>query len=119
MLNGGCVRRLRVVLDLILELKSSKSSSKKHTEPELEKVFKLRKWLGRVKSRTSSSNGSLNVTLKELLNADVSGRWWVVGGQWVGGRREGHVEQKDEKDQPNAKLMQLASTQRMNTDIRR
>ena len=35
-------------------------------------------------SRQSDDEGQLKISLKDLLSADTSGRWWVVGSSWSG-----------------------------------
>ena len=62
-----------------------------------------------------------SLTWKRLLDPEKKGQWWISGGESEG--REGnHSEAVDfvHKESLEAeKLLQLAASQRMNTDIRR
>ena len=105
--------RIQFMLDVISELNGTK---KRRVESSTDmKMQSLRKWIGRVKTRTDSSSNPLRLSLKDLLNADEAGRWWIVGGTWIGYQKPNSTQEKPEQ----SKLMQLASQQRMNTDVRK
>jgi nucleolar MIF4G domain-containing protein 1 len=79
----------------------------------------------------------LRATLGDLCTASTSGRWWVVGASWQrdpktggdggeagagagGGSGAGAgASRADDKVSVDAKLLELARQQRMNTDARR
>ncbi|XP_041982193.1 nucleolar MIF4G domain-containing protein 1 isoform X2 [Aricia agestis] len=60
----------------------------------------------------------LNIRLEDLLKAHERGKWWVVGSAWEGNRT---IEVKPTVKLPavDQKLLELARTMRMNTDVRR
>lgn len=119
--------RIRFVLDLIYELKkSSKQKKSRHGGGAMEAmdVSSLKKWLGRVKTRCGNTNNALRVSLYELQNAEQDGRWWIVGGTWVGYQQakredESSGQQQQLEDDENQRLLKLAEKQRMNTDVRK
>jgi len=65
----------------------------------------------------------LNISYKDLIQADSRGRWWIVGsaftGNLVGTEREQVSKTGAETEQFSDKLLALAKKMRMNTDIRR
>lgn len=121
--------RVRFILDLIYDLKKpSKKKSRQGGAGGFEiDLTSLKKWLGRVKTRVGNANNPLRISLHELLHADQDGRWWIVGGTWVGYQQakakdgeddddaEGRGKQRDEE----SRLLKLAEKQRMNTDVRK
>ncbi|KAF0701196.1 Aste57867_8305 [Aphanomyces stellatus] len=109
-------KRVRFLLDLISNLKKSKSKAKVNSSISSERFLQLRKWIGRVKTRVNHSNNPLRVTMSELLAADAQGRWWIIGGTWVPPSHNSNVE-KEVRQQSS--LLRLAEKQRMNTDVRR
>lgn len=119
--------RIRFVLDLIYELKKSskqKKSSQGGGSIEAMDVGSLKKWLGRVKTRCGNANNALRLSLHELQNAEQDGRWWIVGGTWVGYQQnkrdhESSGPQQQIEDDENQRLIKLAEKQRMNTDVRK
>ncbi|TDH69507.1 hypothetical protein CCR75_005047 [Bremia lactucae] len=116
--------RIGFILDLIYDLNKSSKQAKRRTESASGGVLDLaplKKWLGRVKTRCGNANNPLRVSLQELLHADEDGRWWIVGGTWVGFQQK--LASDDVNDDENAvetnRLLQLAEKQRMNTDVRK
>jgi nucleolar MIF4G domain-containing protein 1 len=74
----------------------------------------------------------LNITFKDLVNANELGRWWIVGSAWSlkeNAKNEGETKDGDETGNASdfssngqiysEKILQLAKAQHMNTDIRR
>lgn len=127
--------RVRFILDLIYDLKKP-SKAKKGRQGgngtgngfEID-LSSLKKWIGRVKTRVGNANNPLRISLHELLHADKDGRWWIVGGTWVGYQQSSatkNTKKDDDADDDNGKqrdeenrLLKLAEKQRMNTDVRR
>jgi len=67
----------------------------------------------------------LKVSLKDMLNAEEKGRWWITGSAWSG---RGPLENKQSDDQQttsseeagfSAKVLTAAKKQHMNTTIRK
>ncbi|POM59001.1 Mif4g ma4 domain containing hypothetical protein [Phytophthora palmivora] len=132
--NGGKQpeERVRFILDLIYNLKKSSKHSKGRNAGGkggagggAQDVSSLKKWLGRVKTRCGNANNPLRVSLHELLNADEDGRWWIVGGTWVGYQQQkstddtANDEAANEVVRENDRLLKLAEKQHMNTDVRK
>ncbi|KAH9155486.1 hypothetical protein AeRB84_002530 [Aphanomyces euteiches] len=109
-------KRTQFLLDLIANLKKSKSKTKGSGAFSSDRYVQLKKWIGRVKSRVGHSNNALRVSFSELINADAQGRWWIIGGTWVPQNRS--TKSESEEANQNA-LLRLAEKQRMNTDVRR
>lgn len=117
--------RVRFILDLIYDLKKpgkhKKTAARGSGEIDL---TSLKKWLGRVKTRVGNANNALRISLHELLHADKDGRWWIVGGTWVGYQQQQSAAPVDDaRAQQHAdettRLLKLAEAQRMNTDVRK
>ncbi|CAI5721157.1 unnamed protein product [Peronospora effusa] len=129
--NGGkqAEERVRFILDLIYNLKKSSKHSKGRNAGSAGggaiDVSSLKKWLGRVKTRCGNANNPLRVSLKELLNADEDGRWWIVGGTWVGYQQQKSTDGAANDDDAHEtvretdRLLKLAEKQHMNTDVRK
>ncbi|OWZ10128.1 hypothetical protein PHMEG_00017068 [Phytophthora megakarya] len=121
--------RVRFILDLIYDLKKSSKHNKGRNaggkRGSALEVSSLKKWIGRVKTRCGNANNPLRVSLHELLNADEDGRWWIVGGTWVGYRQPksnddtANNEATNETQRENDRLLKLAEKQHMNTDVRK
>uniref|UniRef100_K3X0S8 MI domain-containing protein n=1 Tax=Globisporangium ultimum (strain ATCC 200006 / CBS 805.95 / DAOM BR144) TaxID=431595 RepID=K3X0S8_GLOUD len=124
--NDKPQERVRFILDLIYDLKKpSKKKSRQGGAGGMEMdLSSLKKWLGRVKTRVGNANNPLRISLHELLHADQDGRWWIVGGTWVGYQKAKNGDDADddahskERDEEN-RLVKLAEKQRMNTDVRK
>jgi nucleolar MIF4G domain-containing protein 1 len=119
--------RVRFVLDLIYDLKKPTKQLKKqqHAAHAALDLTALKKWLGRVKSRCGNANQALRVSLHEILHAEQDGRWWIVGGTWVGFQQQTQQQQttkgraEADDDEAQSRLLRLAEKQRMNTDVRK
>jgi nucleolar MIF4G domain-containing protein 1 len=124
--------RVEYMVSAMNDLKNNKR--RKQDQTFSDKTSKLRKAIGHIKSnvasssRTSrSSDGTLRISLQDILNADSKGRWWKVGASWAGHENQGEAtrSQSNERietrtdDANDAKLLKLASKYRMNTDTRR
>lgn len=128
--NGGKQpdERIRFILDLIYSLKKlpkhNSNSNSGSTRGNTLDVSSLKKWLGRVKTRCGNANNPLRVSLHELLHADEDGRWWIVGGTWVGFQQKlsadaASADAAADIARGNDRLLQLAEKQHMNTDVRK
>ena len=75
--------RLKFMFESLSDLKNNKS--RRIQKANDENVKQLRKWLGNVKTVLKSNNNSntentcLRISLSDLLNADLKGRWWKTG----------------------------------------
>lgn len=126
--------RAEYMLSAIMDLKNNRR--RKQDDAYFERVGKLRKLLGRIKSSvqsTKNSESSLRISLQDILDAETKGRWWKVGASWVGNQYRfsedgsdstkaipnGNKSIEDNRSQEDEELLKLASKYRMNTDRKR
>ena len=126
------------MISAIMDLKNNKRRGQSNAY--IEKTTRLRKALGQIKSSVANKTGgfrsesSQRISLSDLLNADVKGRYWKVGASWIGNQpingADDNTTRVDRKDMPSnenrsgtvagdSKLLKLATKYRMNTDVRR
>nr|XP_031311675.1 nucleolar MIF4G domain-containing protein 1 isoform X5 [Camelus dromedarius] len=91
-------------------------------DPEpVERLRKLQRAL--VRGAGSGTETQLRVSWDNILNAEQTGRWWIVGSAWSGAPMIDNSQQKTPQKRPlgtvSAKILELARKQRMNTDVRR
>ncbi|CAB9504936.1 Suppressor of glycerol defect protein 1 [Seminavis robusta] len=134
--SGALSSRVEYMISAMMDLKNNKK--RKADVAHAEKVSKLRKLLGQIKSSSGSrSADSLRIGLDDILNVSTKGRWWKVGASWVGNQyrfEEGGAADtsRSSKEQSSsssnddtnnnkedAKLLKLAAKARMNTDAKR
>ncbi|KAI9723740.1 MAG: hypothetical protein M1812_001040 [Candelaria pacifica] len=96
-----------------------------------EHTIRMKKIIGSLNSRTVRASEPLRVGLKDILDTEKKGKWWLVGASWKDEKPEEEMkkdvgllsaEENNEVrkiDPGTADLLQLAKEQRMNTDIRR
>lgn len=128
--------RNQYMVSAMVDLKKRKR--RKQDQKFVDVVVQLRKVLGHIKASShsksnlrsgASSDASLRITLRDILDAPVKGRWWKVGASWSGAddnagtstERNHHTAGSDTREE-NAiddKLLKLASKYHMNTDTRR
>lgn len=77
--------RVRVLADLMMDLKNNRKRSEH--EQVMQRGLQLRKWLGKLSSRTAGVEGTerrIRITWADLCAIPTRGRWWLVGASWVG-----------------------------------
>ncbi|XP_012882658.1 PREDICTED: nucleolar MIF4G domain-containing protein 1 [Dipodomys ordii] len=75
--------RIRFMLETMLALKNNDMRKIPGYDPEpVEKLRKLQRAL--VRSAGSGSETQLRVSWDGILNAEQTGRWWIVGSAWSG-----------------------------------
>ncbi|KAK8163658.1 hypothetical protein IWX90DRAFT_455978 [Phyllosticta citrichinensis] len=98
-----------------------------------EHTTRMKKTLGSLNNRNIKASEPLRIGLKDIMDTEKKGKWWLVGASWRNETEENAVEDKTPQEkQKTAKvepeeiiesgttdLMQLAKESRMNTDIRR
>ncbi|XP_008054604.1 nucleolar MIF4G domain-containing protein 1 [Carlito syrichta] len=114
--------RIRFMLETMLALKNNDMRKIPGYDPEpVEKLRKLQRAL--VRNTSSGSETQLRVSWDSILNAEKTGRWWIVGSAWSGAPMiddSHHTNlQKQLAGTVSSKMLELARKQRMNTDIRR
>ncbi|OQR78846.1 nucleolar MIF4G domain-containing protein 1-like [Tropilaelaps mercedesae] len=115
--------RHRFMLDTLLALKNNNISKISNCDPSLsEKALKtLRNCL-----KKGAVLQELNVSLDDLYNARMKGKWWLVGSAWTNEKTEDKKDSNEPKtvsigitDEFSTKIAALARKAGMNTDIRR
>ncbi|KAG6546424.1 hypothetical protein Mapa_011972 [Marchantia paleacea] len=112
--SGGLSKRVKFMLDTICEIKNNKKQSK-----ELVPHARLKKWLQKLSVEDVQLRA---VTWVKLIDTAQKGQWWLpsaadaehaseVRGEMLGAMDAGALE--------TDKMLQLAASQRMNTDARR
>lgn len=113
------------MLDVLTAIKNNNVNRIPNYDPTL--AEHLRKIL-----KTVCVNGkyvnTLNISLDDLLNVQMRGKWWVVGSAWTGNVDDigvasaaaDKMHQTTKTEQKfSEQLLELARKQRMNTDERR
>ncbi|XP_037374765.1 nucleolar MIF4G domain-containing protein 1 [Talpa occidentalis] len=113
--------RVRFMLETMLALKNNDMRKIPGYDPEpVERLRKLQRAL--VRGIGSGADSQLRVSWDDVLNAQQTGRWWIVGSAWSGAPMIDNSQQARPR-QPagtvSAKILELARKQRMNTDVRR
>ncbi|XP_059963744.1 nucleolar MIF4G domain-containing protein 1 [Mesoplodon densirostris] len=114
--------RVRFMLETLLALKNNDMRKIPGYDPEpLERLRKLQRAL--LRGAGSGTETQLRVSWDSVLNAERTGRWWIVGSAWSGAPMIDSSQQKTPRKQltgtVSSKILELARKQRMNTDIRR
>ncbi|XP_070279674.1 nucleolar MIF4G domain-containing protein 1 isoform X4 [Myotis yumanensis] len=113
--------RIRFMLETMLALKNNDMRKIPGYDPEpVEKLRKLQRAL--VRGAGSGTESQLRVSWDSVLNAEQTGRWWIVGSAWSGApmiSSQQKAPQKPLAGTVSAKMLELARKQRMNTDVRR
>jgi nucleolar MIF4G domain-containing protein 1 len=80
----GLSPRAKVMLELLADVKNNR---RRQSEEQLrERATVLRKWLASLVKRRKrdATDRRLRVSWQDLIDADVKGRWWLVGASWAG-----------------------------------
>lgn len=114
--------RVRFMLEAMLALKNNDVRKLPGYDPEpVERLRKLQRTL--VRNASSGSETQLRVSWDSVLNAEQTGRWWIVGSAWTGAPMiEDGAQRSPQKlhtGTVSAQVLKLAQKQRMNTDVRR
>ncbi|XP_023392504.1 nucleolar MIF4G domain-containing protein 1, partial [Pteropus vampyrus] len=114
--------RIRFMLETMLALKNNDMRKIPGYDPEpVERLRKAQRAL--VRSASSGTEAQLRVSWDSVLNAERTGRWWIVGSAWTGApmidSSQQKVPQKQLAGTVSTKMLDLARKQRMNTDVRR
>lgn len=98
-----------------------------------EHTIRMKRILGSLNRRSVKASEPLRIGLKDILQSDKDGKWWLVGASWmaksvIANDYSANIEIKskvasrhssNDTDNRSSGLDQLAREQRMNTDIRR
>lgn len=127
--------RTRFMVETISDLKNNKIKAGAQDLAILgEHVTRMRKVLGSLDTQRLKASEPLRIGLKDIENADKTGKWWLVGASWAGqDTREANKDKErttttgdvddmvvaDADDLATHDYTQLAREQGMNTDVRR
>ncbi|OUM59447.1 hypothetical protein PIROE2DRAFT_52228 [Piromyces sp. E2] len=117
--------RTKFMIEVIIDLKNNKMKSKVMSDNSTVSEFdKLKKFIGNlIKKRKVYGNEALRVSMDDIKNIKVKGKWWLVGAAWSNDTfsEENIKKMRGENDiasQEN-ELLGLAKKQKMNTEIRK
>nr|KAG5689283.1 hypothetical protein BaRGS_033075 [Batillaria attramentaria] len=121
--------RVRYMLEVLLAVRNN--NVRRVPGADTERVDRLRKQAGSFIRGSGLSDNQLNVGLKDFLQAEVAGRWWLVGSAWDGraveikssdhGKASTNVSSKVSSvvGSVSQKLVDVARKLHMNSDVRR
>ncbi|XP_056015685.1 nucleolar MIF4G domain-containing protein 1-like [Ostrea edulis] len=118
-LGGDQSSHVKYMLEIIMAIKNNNMRKIPNYDPEhLEHLKKVARGILR---GSTLGEGQLHVTLKDLMNAEEKGRWWLVGSAWEGPTQDPKpaVAMESVVGDVSSQLLELARKQRMNTDIRK
>ncbi|GAB2235432.1 hypothetical protein Droror1_Dr00025857 [Drosera rotundifolia] len=106
-------KRMEFMLETICDIKNNKRRSKDDTPQHL----RIKKWLQKLRVEDVVLRG---ITWSKLLDPDKKGQWWLSGDMAPATANVEEVANKiDTEVHETQKMLQIAASQRMNTDIRR
>lgn len=112
--------RVQFMLEVLTGIKNNNVNKIPNYDPS---HFEHLKKSLKVCLRESKFVTELNISYKDLINAESRGRWWIVGsaftGNLAGTQRDEETKSSVDKEQYSDQLLSLARKMRMNTDIRR
>lgn len=113
--------RTQFLIETISSLKNNKLKISNEANHQLS--IRLKKFLGGINN--NKFNDPIQVSLADIRDVETRGKWWLVGSAWKGhgaeqqGSDVNEIAMNDILDQADPNWMELARSQRMNTDIRR
>ena len=122
--------RTKFMLETINDLKNNKmKTGAVGSAITSDHTIRMKKTLGSLNTRSIKASEPLRIGLKDIMESDRQGKWWLIGAGWSG--NSAVESSKSTTGQPSNRmvpavedagtsdLIQLAKEQRMNTDIRR
>lgn len=122
------------MIEIITDLKNNRLKNAPGASISLEHLTKMKKILGSLNTRNIRATEPLRISRADIRNSEKRGKWWLVGASWKAEPTGDPDNQKPDLN-PNAvlpdtldddmgnekaiDLLQLAKSQRMNTDVRR
>ncbi|GAB2249556.1 hypothetical protein Droror1_Dr00012915 [Drosera rotundifolia] len=104
---------MEFMLETICDIKNNKRRSKDDTRQHL----RIKKWLQKLRVEDAVLRG---ITWSKLLDPGKKGQWWLSGDMAPATANVEEVTNKIDTEVHEAqKMLQIAASQRMNTDIRR
>ncbi|KAK4184447.1 hypothetical protein QBC35DRAFT_505894 [Podospora australis] len=130
--------RTKFMIETITDLKNNKLKTGAGASAVVsEHTTRMKKTLGQLKSRKLKATEPLRIGLKDIRDAEKTGKWWLVGASWAGRSGDKNAEKQptvdeqagdgDSDDESFAidnwddgpDLLELAREQGMNTEVRR
>ncbi|CAG0879577.1 unnamed protein product, partial [Cyprideis torosa] len=111
--------RVEYMLEVLLAIRNNNKMKVPGFDPALIQHYKK---LKPTLLRTGATTQELTIGYQDLLNADSTGRWWIVGSAWAGTSLDAKQKaSKSTESEPtfSQDLLDLAKRMRMNTEIRR
>ncbi|CAK9181057.1 unnamed protein product [Ilex paraguariensis] len=106
-------KRMEFMLETICDIKNNKKRAKEDTVQHT----RIKKWLQKLRVDDILIRG---LKWSKLLNPDKKGQWWLCGDMASSTENIEEVASTIDRQVPEAqKMLQLAASQRMNTDARR
>ncbi|XAR69871.1 hypothetical protein NMG60_11001623 [Bertholletia excelsa] len=106
-------KRMEFMLETICDIKNNKKRAKEDTPQHT----RIKKWLQKLRVEDILVRG---LKWSKLLDPDKKGQWWLSGDMASVTNNIEEVATAIDKESLEAqKMLQLAATQRMNTDVRR
>ncbi|KAH9824244.1 armadillo-type protein [Melampsora americana] len=119
--GGEANSRTNFMFETLQDLKNNKirkeALASTSTVDELKE--NLKKYLAGLAKKSSTSSEPLQLTLKDLKEADKRGKWWLIGAAWDGDPLLELSDKQTATNDTSETLVQLARQQGMNTDVRR
>jgi nucleolar MIF4G domain-containing protein 1 len=117
--------RTKFLIETITNLKNNRNKSSNSNEMVTQLITRMKKVLGTINH--NKFHEPLQVTLDDIQSVETKGKWWLVGSAWKGNLTDSKLEDievnkeqlNDILDSAEPNWMELARSQRMNTDIRR
>ncbi|RCK62909.1 Suppressor of glycerol defect protein 1 [Candida viswanathii] len=115
--------RTQFLIETISSLKNNKLKIVNEGNHQLS--IRLKKFLGTINN--NKFGDPIQVSLDDIHNVETRGKWWLVGSAWKGHTQDqasskhdvDELAMNDILDNAEPNWMELAKSQRMNTDIRR
>ncbi|KAG0143427.1 hypothetical protein CROQUDRAFT_48804, partial [Cronartium quercuum f. sp. fusiforme G11] len=113
--------RTKFMFETLLDLKNNKIRKEAQAASSAVENLKetLKKYLSGVAKKSSTSSEPLQLTLKDLKEAEKRGKWWLIGAAWDGDPLLELESKSTTAADTNEALVRLAKQQGMNTDVRR
>ncbi|KAL8560242.1 hypothetical protein ACOMHN_005975 [Nucella lapillus] len=117
--------RVRFMLEVLVAVRNN--NVRRVPGADVGRTDRMRQLAGKFVRGGSLADNKLKIGLKDLLQADDKGRWWIVGSAWEG-RLEPESDSKGAAKSSGApsvvgavsqKLVQLGKKLRINSDLRR
>lgn len=122
--------RMKFMIETINDLKNNKmKAGSAASAVTSEHTVRMKKILGTLNTRNIKGSEPMRIGLKDILESDKKGKWWLVGASWSGPGDEAaddstapiptSSDRRSLEDLGTSDFSQLAREQRMNTEVRR